>query len=140
MSFKFNPLTGNLDLVGDQQTASASIDFTRTCGQTISALKLVTSDTDNRIIYAESGDTFEKSQVLGLALDAGAEDDLISVRAFGLVADPFFAFAAGVNLYLGASGVITDTPPSTGFRVLVGKSLGIGEVFIDVSETIILEA
>jgi len=139
MSFRLNPLTGNLDLIAEA-APTESVDLTRVCGQDVSALKLLVSDTDGRVIYAEPNTTFEQSQVLGISLTAAVENDNILVRTFGLVQAAFFTYAAGTDLFLSASGAISDTPPSVGFRVLVGKSLGVGEIFIDVRETVVLEA
>lgn len=137
MSYKFNPLTGQLDYFEETEgTDSAKFLLdTRICAEVISALRLVTAINDTEIVLANK-DNYTESKVLGISLQAGNIGNEIEVLLFGKVEDSSFNFPLNEPLFLDLNGVITSTPPTSDFSVNIGHSLGLGAIFIDVKEAI----
>jgi len=139
MSFKFNPLTGQLDYFEEQTTpvidAAKRLEDSRVCSEDISALKLVIAISDTNIILANKTD-YINSKVLGISLQAGVTGSTIDVLLFGKIEDPFFSFPLNEPLFLDLNGTITNVPPTIDFSVNIGHSLGVGAIFIDIKEQI----
>jgi hypothetical protein len=110
----------------------------RLAGETISALKCLRVS-NQKYFVARSDLTFESAQVAAIARNAGAVDAEIEGISQGDLADPAFTFTEGSQLYLSATGSITDVAPTSGFRVRIGKALGVGLIQISITEPITLE-
>lgn len=108
----------------------------RIAAEPISALKLVKSAGLNECEIASSNGTYEDSQVLGLALNAGGIGDEIKILIVGVTKDASFVFTQDEPLFLDPLGNVTETAPTTGFRVQVGRVLGNTEILIELKENI----
>lgn len=139
MSFRFNPLTGKLDLdtqpTGTGNGEIVTKDFT--AGEDISALRMVKHDDPTTVSLADK-DLLMDAQTIGIATNAALTGGTVSVVTFGQVDDNSFTFAPNTCLFLGDDGAITDIPPTTGHNVPIGKGLGIGSIFIDIDNITIL--
>jgi len=133
MSFKFNPLSGEFDFF--EAAGVPRLTDKRICGETISALKLITAQ-DNTNVLLSDNDLYVNAKVLGISLTAGNIGDEIDVLLFGKHEDAAFNFTLNEPLFLSANGVITETPPSTNFSTTIGHSLGAGAIFINIKEPI----
>lgn len=127
MSLRFNPTTGQLDLVDD--TLPGIVSKTYTASEAISALKMVASSGLNTIGVADKDSLPE---TLGMAVTAGGIGSDIEVVTFGQVDDASFTFGVNACLFLDSTGSITATAPTTGNNVPIGKSLANGSIFIDI--------
>lgn len=138
MGFKFNPLTGKLDLTGQ---ASASADGTEeifTAGETISAMKAVYRSSTTEVGVADSTVT-GKERAIGVAMNAANVGEPVTVKLFGKITDAIFAaFALNDFIFLGTLGGLTATAPTVGYRTLIGLNLGSNEFLIDIQEPITL--
>lgn len=107
---------------------------TRTAGQTISA---------NRVLYDRAGLVYPLGQadaeniyaILGLAVSAGQAGAQISVQRTGTVTDSGWSWAYG-RVYLGANGQLTQTPPSSGFSVLIGFAATATSINLSINDPI----
>ena len=107
---------------------------TRTAGQTISA---------NRVLYDRAGLVYPLGQadgenifaILGLAVSAGQTGAQISVQRSGTVTDSGWSWAFG-RVYLGANGQLTQTPPSSGFSVLIGFAATATSINLSINDPI----
>lgn len=107
---------------------------TRTAGQTISA---------NRVLYDRAGLVYPLNQadgenifaILGLAVSAGQTGAQISVQRSGTVTDSGWSWAFG-RVYLGANGQLTQTPPSSGFSVLIGFAATATSINLSINDPI----
>lgn len=114
------------------------LKISRVATTDVSALELVKADSATHSSVATSDSTFEDAQVLGLALTGATAGNSFEILLLGASSDGSFAFSLNAPLYLGIDGAITSTSPTSGHRVLIGKSLGVGQIFIEVTEPIIL--
>ena len=130
MSFRFNPLTGNLDLVG---SGNEVVQFTKVAGENISALRVVRQSDKDTIVTADSS-TYTNSVPLGVSISSGATGVDIEVIQRGQINDFFFNFALNEPLFLGSNGMITVTPPTSGFVTQIGHGLGAGAIYIDLQK------
>jgi hypothetical protein len=104
----------------------------------ISALKLVRAIDKNTVEVADADlNDLALSTSFGLSLQGGPTGSLIDVATFGKVEDAFFNFPNGTQLYLGSAGAIVATPPTTGFLLPIGYSMGAGAIFINISKPIL---
>lgn len=140
MSWKFNPFTTNLDYFEDVAAVDDAkrLSDDKTCGEDISALKLVRAINDDEVVLAKP-DTFSTSKVLGIAIQAGLTGEAITILLFGKVSDPFFNFPVNDPLFLSNNGEITNVPPVLPLQIYstnIGHSLGSGAIFINISDPI----
>lgn len=140
MSYKFNPLTGQLDYFEEQQQTTVDsaerLKDTKVCAEVISALKMVRAVSDTDILKGNYT-TYESAKCLGIALQSGSVGTSIDVLLFGKVEDPFFNFPVNAPLFLGLDGSITTVSNATDdFSVTIGYSLGAGAIFIKIEEPI----
>lgn len=118
--------------------AAKEIEATFTYGQTISALKLIYVGLDGRVYPATSQTTYDEARVAGITKLSGNANDQRPVLVFGRIDDPSFTFPVNADLFLGTAGNIVATAPSTGHHKPIGRSLGLGSIFLDIGTTIIL--
>ena len=134
MSYKFNPLTGKMDLVGDVQNNADTIK--KIASENISALKLVYVDSLN--CYLADNQDNAKTSIIGVALNTASIGDEVEIQTEKEIKDPFFNFSLGEKLFLGVNGEITNVPPMTGTHVCIGHGLGSGAIFINIESEIVL--
>lgn len=129
MAFRFNPTTGQLDVVSESGPSgpSSTIVSTQTAQETISALKVVRAG----VFIASPTSTYENARALGVAITSATTGNPIQVLEFGELQDPTFVFSAGSPLFLGALGTITDIAPAVGFSVKIGYALGSNKIQVD---------
>jgi hypothetical protein len=132
MGIKFNPLGSPFDLDSGKTKA---IDLSKIAGQNISALKVIFGSSATNVLLANSNND---EQVLGVALNAANNGDLVLVRTFGELADPSFLFAPNEPLFFNNFGTITAAPPSSGFSTQIGHGLGAGKIFIKIGPQIVI--
>jgi len=109
---------------------------TVTAGEDISALQVVYKQ-DSQLFVASS-DLATVYQILGVAYTGGSVGGEIQVRRFGRLYDPSFSFTLG-PVWLDSSGSITQTPPVSGYIVLIGSAVSSAELEINVRFPIKLE-
>lgn len=135
----FNPLTGDFDLVGTGGGSSPPVteldqDFTAT--ETISAMKAVYQVDSTSIGLADATDA-AKYRPIGIAITSGNLGDTITVRLFGLIQDSTLsAFSTNQRLFLSTAGSLSTSLPGSGYRVIVGLSLGGNRALIDIDEIV----
>jgi len=112
-----------------------TIKDVKEASEVISALKCVYLDTDTTCAISDPTDE-DKSVTFGVAINSGIIGDPIDIVNYGQIDDAFFTFTGVQLLYLGPLGTITNIAPSSGFRTVIGKSLGIGSIFVNIEEPI----
>ncbi len=110
----------------------------RNASITISALKCLYSVDANSVDIASDNINLSKSSVFGVSLTAANINESIQIQTSGTLRDSSFAWDSGTQLYVDSNGSLTDIAPSVGFRTLVATAQGIGQIFINIQEPIIL--
>lgn len=142
MSFRFNPLTGKLDLVDAGANNNRPHQFVDTeviAGQTISALRAVVSLPDGRAVYADNNTSYEMARTYGISIQAANVNEAFLVITQGELEDVSFAsFTVNEDVFLGANGTLTQVPTSVGFHVVMGSYIGNNRIKVEIENPIIL--
>ena len=143
MSFKFNPLTGKLDLVGQGGSTPSRphqfVDSEVIAGQTLSALRAVVSLPDGRVIYADSNLDYERARAFGITLSAANENQALLVVTQGELTDlSFGSMTVNQDVFLGPNGTLTQSAATTGFHVVLGSYIGNNKIKVEIENPIIL--
>jgi len=102
--------------------------------QNVAAFKVITSTGEN----ASSANVFHKGIIAGVTLAAINTGFVGKVVTEGLVVNPAWAWNPGDVLYLNGTSIST-TPPTSGFRVIVGIGTYIPTtMYVKISESILL--
>jgi hypothetical protein len=89
-----------------------AIDTTLNAAAAVSGHWAVVLLSDGRVRHADPADIADAHRVIGVSLNAAVANDPVKVRRFGDVADASLSFAAGAPVFVGASGVLTQAPPT----------------------------
>ena len=103
----------------------------------ISAVKAVYK-TIYGVTLAQDNITYSEASVIGVTLTGATDGNKIKYQEIGKLRDSSFNFPINDQIYLGTNGALTNIPPVTGFRTLIGTSNGTGEIQINIQEPIIL--
>lgn len=139
MHLKFNPFTGQLDLVdtGGAGGTTNSIIITKTAGETISALKAVYVKLSDGLAYvASSAATNVEALVIGIAISSGNAGDLITIVTSGEVVDAGWSWSSNGEVYLSSNGSVTTTVPSDNYHVVLGKILTNNSIAVAIEPSI----
>lgn len=112
--------------------------FIRKAGVTISALTVVYESSDGSVFPLSNADGEHIDLLAGITLTSASIGAEVTVQRSGPLD------AAGLNLqpgrvWLGMNGQLTQTPPDTGNDTLLGYATAGQRLYIDISETILLE-
>lgn len=125
----------------DQLIASSSgggISQIELAAGTVSAIRLVKLNINNKLIYSTNNANPADAQVLGVSLTGGNADAAIKVLTFGKLTDSSLNFLLDSDLFLGINGNIVDTAPTSGVYLKIGKMVGVNTMFVDIEQPIIL--
>lgn len=104
---------------------------------TVSAIKAVYK-TINGVAPADKDISFATSTVVGISITGNTTGNQVKYKVDGILEDSSFNFPINDQLYLGNNGNITNVPPTTGQRTLIGTSCGVGAINVNIQEPIIL--
>lgn len=112
--------------------------FTRIAGTAISALVAVYELPDGTVWPLSADDDEHIDLLAGITLTSASTGAEVTVQRSGPLD------AAGLNLqpgrvWLGMNGQLTQTPPESGHDTLLGYATAEQRLYIDISETILLE-
>ncbi|MEO0533243.1 MAG: hypothetical protein AAF215_05185 [Cyanobacteria bacterium P01_A01_bin.123] len=82
---------------------------------TLSALRVVTLNSSNQWVYADKDTSGHINTAIALLTTAVNSGSSVRPVLQGLVADSSWSWSLDTLLWLGANGLLTQTPPTTGF-------------------------
>lgn len=88
--------------------------------------------------YADNTTATHKFKVLGLTTGAISITATGTVATYGSVTESTWNWTIGTPVFLSTNGLLTQTPPTTGFRTIIGIPTSTDTLFVDISEPIIL--
>lgn len=109
----------------------------RTAGTTLSALRAV-YELDGQVHYLDYRDAEHIDLLLGITLTAAGAGQPINVQRSGAIDDSGWSWTPG-PVWLGADGVLTQTPPATGYYVLIGAAVSANRLLLNIQPAIKLE-
>lgn len=93
----------------------------RIAGETLSALKAV-YEADGAVYALDSNDVDHAASYLGVTISSTTAGSDIIIQRTGTLDDGSWAWTTGGEVFVGAAGVLTQTAPTTGFKLIVGTA------------------
>ncbi|MFK3971123.1 hypothetical protein ACI2KS_10390 [Pseudomonas sp. NPDC087358] len=106
-----------------------------TAGETISALRVIYES--QQLARPVNPATESVYQALGLAITSGSIGTDINIQTQGFVDDSSWSWTEG-HVWCGANGVLTQTPPTTGWDFIIGFATSATRLYIDLNEPVLL--
>jgi len=119
MSFKFNPFTGTLDIVGNSTPPVVSaaenltVNWKNDSGSTIAILTPVITDSSGGMTTINVSTITEK-RVMGVASQSISNGSFGTVIISGQLENITTSFLVGETLYIDKTGALSNTIPSVG--------------------------
>lgn len=133
--YQVSAVAGGGGLPGPPGPASDVVDAV--CEVALGGQRVVRFVPGGKINYASSDRPDDGNQILGITTGAGSAGALIQVRIGGYMDEPSWNWELG-QVYCGLNGVLTQTPPDTGFMCRVGRATKPTQIIVGVEEAIIL--
>lgn len=129
------PLTGLL--YGRQGGAWVDLTgaLTVTAGATVSGHRAIALNLEGQGIYADASDATALA-VSGISTGAALLGDPVTVQHSGHLAWPAGGLTPGVPLFLGATGLLTQVVPTTGWLRQVAMAIDASSVLVDIGPAI----
>lgn len=147
MSIKFNPFTGALD-IGTVGSGGGSLteaeQAQRLIVKRIASVDIVIGDalyatSNTHVGLAEADTTINKAMVFGFAVSNALAGSEVEILIFGILDDSVFSiFNINDPLFLDVSGGITDIKRTSGYHVVVGKSFGGSQIFVNIKDPLVI--
>lgn len=97
--------------------------------------RVITSNGDGRAIYADKDSV---AVCVGITTGAAGEGTAATVQISGELSDPSFVWEPGELIFLGSSGIMTQSPPDSGALVVIGQATAANKVLINIQPPITL--
>lgn len=104
----------------------------------ISGHRMVKSTVAGKVGYTSSSLQADANTVLGMTLNAASADGVVNVQTSGPVTEPTWNWTPNLPVFLGVSGAMTQTPPATGFQLVVGIATAPTTLVLGIKQPIIL--
>lgn len=109
----------------------------RMAGTNLSAL-LAVYELNGVVRALSADDALHIDLLLGITLTAAQAGELVNVQRLGTIEDLGWNWGAG-RIYLGSNGSLTQTPPTSGFDLLIGSATSPTRVALNLQDPISLE-
>lgn len=126
--------------IGPQGPAGQSSDTISgyTSSAALSGHRMVALDNSQQLVYASNLDLSQAERILGMTLGATNPGDSVTVIRSGEVTEPSWNWTLGQPIFLNQSGLLTQTPPASGFLIHVAFPITSTRVFVDIKQALIL--
>ncbi len=109
----------------------------RTAGSSLSAL-IAVYELDGLVRALSADDAVHIDLLLGITLTAAQAGETVNVQRLGAIEDSAWNWVPG-RVYLGANGALTQTPPTSGFDLLIGSATSPARIALNFQDPISLE-
>jgi hypothetical protein len=87
-------------------------------------------DESQQVIYADQSIASHAERFLGVTTGAADAVATVTIQTGGELTEPSWNWITGLPVYLSTQGLLTQTPPTTGFLQIVGLALGATRLLI----------
>jgi hypothetical protein len=91
-----------------------------------------------RAVYADHSDSAMPVRSIGVTTGAAAANANVTVQTHGPMEELSWTWTPQQELFLGVNGLMTHTPPASGFSLVVAFAITATKIFIDVKEPVLL--
>lgn len=112
--------------------------MTFAAGAALGGHKVVKAGPLGAVYYADSDYPVDAGGVLGVTMNAALTGDPVNVQATGEMDESSWSWTPGLPVFLGPLGTLTQTPPITGFQLVIGVASAPTKLVISIKQAIIL--
>lgn len=98
--------------------------------------RIVVVNSEDKIIYADKDTAAHAAKIFGLTTGAVETGATAKVQTNGVMQEPSWNWTLDVPIYVGNNGLLTQTPPTTGFLCIVGFPITATSIFIKINPSI----
>lgn len=95
-------------------------------------------DTEDGVAYLSLADLSHGERILGISLNAAGVGDPILIQYSGEVTEPSWNWVPDLPIFPTNFGLLTQTPPTSGFIVNIGFASSETSIFINIQQAIYL--
>lgn len=117
----------------------AGTQFERNTSGSMSALRVVWEGSDGIVHALDKDDGDHVGLIAGLTITATGTAGSVVVQRAGPVDDDAWSWVTSGLIWLGDSGIPTQTPPTTGYDVQIGYAVSPTRIYLDIQPPINLE-
>jgi len=110
----------------------------KTAAVTLSGHRLVVLDQNNMATYASSNTLTTSQRVIGITTTSALVGEEVTIQTSGEVVEPTWNWDVSKMIYLGIGGYLTQTPPTSGFLLIVGVPSTPTSMIVNIRQPIIL--
>jgi hypothetical protein len=113
-------------------------NITKTAGVSLGGHRAVVLNSSGEAIYADSSILTHRDKVLGVTTGAASATADATIRTYGELVEPSWTWTLDEPVFLGLTGLLTQTVPTSGFVQRIGFPLTATSLFIDVDDAVTL--
>lgn len=88
-------------------------------------------------LYASKDTSSDKFKILGVTMGAVNNGESSTVTTHGTITESSWNWTVGSPIFLSTNGQLTQTPPTSGFRIIIGIPRTATSMFVNISEPLI---
>ncbi len=129
----------NPDIAGDDEIKTYyGPTLTVASGATISSLRCCYSTSGGAAVLTSS-DVAHAGSFAGISLNAAEAEAAIVLLVSGIMEDASWSWTPGASLFIGSTGALTATAPSTGFSQQIATAITATKIVVNAQTPIIIE-
>lgn len=117
---------------------AGAVTQTLVAGDVLGGHRWVVPDATGAVIYADQTTPTHANKVLGMTLGAALLGADIQIQSSGEHIEPSWTWTLDLPVFLGSNGLMTQTPPTTGFSQIVGFPITATKLMIGLREPLTL--
>ncbi len=91
-----------------------------------------------KVEYADSTILSHANRIVGMSTGAAVTDANVTIQTYGEISEPSWNWILNTPIWLGVNGLMTQTPPTVGFSLIIGFPISSTKMFINFHEPIFL--
>lgn len=123
---------------GEPGVGGNATDVVYPAGEAIGGHRCVVVGSDGKVYYASQQELTHMNKVLGITTGAVAMGANATIRAFGEMTEPSWNWTLDKPIFLGLNGLLTQTPPTTGFSLIIAFPTSATKIFVEIKDPILL--
>lgn len=100
-------------------------------GEVLGGHRVVTLTGTPQAVYADASNAQHFGRLVGITTHAALAGESVAVQVVGKMTEPLWSWDLSRPVFLGATGQLTQTPPVTGFVLVVGMPITAQSLFIN---------
>ncbi len=100
--------------------------------------RVVRASGTNLVAYADSTNVLHANSIIGITTGAVDAEEPASVQYSGELTDGTWSWVPDMPIFCGTNGLLTQTPPTTGFSLVLAVAVSSSTIFIAIKQSIIL--